>query len=110
MATAALTIPAGQSVSNATSLASSEVTALIAPPGWTQGIRLAFLLSPDNTSFYPMSELDSDLIFTIPVVPGSWMPVASTLFPKNVWLKIQAGDPSAPVTQTSNQVFTLVTV
>lgn len=109
MQAAGLTIPSGQATSNAANLAQSEVIALVAPIGWTAGIPLIFLLSPDGTNFYPLSDWQSDRIFTIPIAPGTWMPIRTDTFPRDVWLKLQAGPPNAPVIQPTNQVFTLVT-
>lgn len=109
MATATLTIPANQSQSNAVSIASVDVVALIAPAGWTAGVRLTFLLSTDATNFYPLSDVSSELYHSIPVAPGSWMPIGSSTFPKNISLKLQSGYPNAPVRQPTDQVFTLVT-
>jgi hypothetical protein len=108
MATINATILAGQSLSSTIDLGTAKLLAVITPPQWTVAL-LSFQFSGDGVTFYDVSPGSTDQIFTMPCVPGRWVPVDGQIFPKGIKLKIHSGHPVQPIAQQADRVFTLVT-
>lgn len=108
MGTTTATISAGQSLSTMADLGAVQLLAIITPPQWDVA-PVSFQFSMDGVSFYNVSPASTDQVFTIPCVPGQWVPVDSLTFPKGIKLKIHSGHPLLPIVQQADRVFTLVT-
>ena len=107
MATVNCVISSGQSLSAAANISSATLYAIIAPAAWDKAF-LTIQISPDGTTFYDLSPTASDQLTVIPVVPGHCVPIGAD-FPKNVQIKLRSGHPVAPVVQTADRTFILLT-
>lgn len=106
-----ITIAAGTSLSGSVPISGNPL-ALILPNVWDNRAPLTFQMSADNTNFYEVSMWNTDQVSSIPVVANYWTPLNFTqVFPQGggIYLKLQSGTAAAPVPQSGDRVFTLVT-
>lgn len=99
------TIPAGQSLSQAVSMApGGNLARIYMPAGW-DGDLLTFQLSRDGTTFYDMFREDNtEIAFnitpgTVVTAPEPWLIMA------NNWIKLRSGSRDNPRKQTEDRVF-----
>lgn len=114
--TVSLTIPAGQSVSNAIDCSGSvRIVRIIMPPVWNAA-PLTFCLSPDNTTFhdlYHIAQAQGGMLgayeVTIPTVtPGAIVALPPQTGFQVAWMKVRSGVHAAPVIQTQDRTFRVV--
>jgi hypothetical protein len=89
-----LTIPAGDSVSNAVNINSEYLMRIVMPDNWTPGANLTVEVSPDNIAPYrPLYTIFGRV--QIPVVPGAAMLVGVD-WSSLEWVRLRSGTPDAP--------------
>jgi hypothetical protein len=103
-----ITIPAGQSVSNAANLTANTLMTVLCPADWTPA-NIGFLVSPDDT---PNSYCDlwdaSGVEFLRPIGAGRCIMVDSTMSAGAIFIKIRSGPADAPVLQEAERILTLI--
>jgi hypothetical protein len=101
-------IAAGQAISAALDTSDHMVARVLLPPAWNTGAFgvITFLLSPDNTNYYDLYDYSGQPV-QITMVPGACMllPELSGVKGSNLYIKIRAGMPNAPVTQVQDRMF-----
>jgi hypothetical protein len=124
IANVTMTIPAGQSLSNAGSIANAINLYLITPPEWSPACNLTFQFSPDGSNFYDLfvgqwsgqaGVGPSDVIevtFAMRKRQNTISPIDVDV-PKGAGgaaLKLRSGTRGGPVAQAAERTFTLVVV
>lgn len=103
----ALTIKAGDSVSNAVSCSpGGTLHRIYMPSGWDGDELLTFLISPDGVAFYPMFWIDNSQV-AYRITPGTVVftqPI--TLFSNN-WVRVRSGSLDTPRKQSADRIFWL---
>lgn len=109
-----LTIPAGQSLSNAFAPGNGFVVGLLMPPAWTAA-RLTVLVSLDGTNFHDLHVFDEPIgttpvEFKVNVVPGAIVAIDPERMLMAQSFKLRSGTSDVPVPQAAAREFTVVTV
>ena len=102
-----LTIPAGQSVSNAVNVNSERVVRIKMPDNWTAGANLTFELSPDGVA--PYSPVFTTLGRSrIAVIPGAVVMITE-VWPSMEFVRVRSGSVDMMHMQEADRVFILAT-
>jgi hypothetical protein len=100
------TFTAGTAISNVISVTNADPYLIITPPVWTPA-NLSFLISPDSTNFYPL--YIGGKLWELACPPNAALSLATTTWPKGIFLRFLSGVIDAPIIQTEERVFKVVT-
>jgi hypothetical protein len=108
-----LTIPAGQSLSNAVDCAGFQIIRIVCPDGWTAA-PLTFQTSADNVTFHDLQHIQSATgsfvayeTTVATVRPGTVLAMPVNTGDLMAWVKIRSGTSVLPVKQEADRVFSL---
>ena len=101
-----VTIPAGQSLSDAANLTTGSLAMILSPPDWTPA-NISFLISSDNVNFRDLYDsMGAEIIRALK--PNAAINVDPSLTTAALYLKLLSGPRQNPVPQEADRVFTLV--
>jgi hypothetical protein len=103
--TPTVTIPAGESLSNAIDCTGTTPTLIFMPSEWT-GANLSFQISPDNVMFSDL--FDNGREVTIPVVVGTSVRIPTTAAQFAAWIRFRSGSRNYPIAQELDRIFSVV--
>ena len=109
-----LTIPAGQSLSNALAPGNGFVVGLVMPRIWTPA-RLTVVVSVDGTNFHDLHVFDepvgtTPVEFKVNVVPSAIVAIDPERMLMAQAFKLRSGTSDVPVPQQADRTFVVVTV
>jgi hypothetical protein len=106
-----VTIPVGQSLSNAIDLtAIGQVVRIYMPDAWTEA-PVTFEVSADNIVPYrPMYKHDGGLIQMVVIVGGAAILVPDFIGQGLAFFKLRSGTRERPVNQDAARTFTVITI
>lgn len=114
LANFSLTIPRGQSLSNAFAPGNGFVVGLVMPPVWTAA-RLTVVVSVDGTTFHDLYAFDdptgtTPTEFKVNVVPDAIVAIDPERMLMAQAFKLRSGTSDEPVVQVADRTFSVVTV
>jgi hypothetical protein len=104
--TAQVTIPAGQSLSNAADLSAGSMVMLMTPVNWTAA-NISFQVSEDNVLWRDLFDANGNEIVKA-MGPNRAISVDPSYTAGAMWVKLMSGPRQNPVPQEQDATFTLV--
>lgn len=105
------TIPVGQSVSEGVDCSGSRIVRIMMPDAWTSA-PLTFQLSPDNTTFHDLFNIQATLSAYVPfeVIVPTVLPGATYIMPVDTgdnvsYIRFRSGTRAKPVVQAADRKF-----
>jgi hypothetical protein len=103
-----ITIPAGQSLSDAADLRTSTLVMILIPTTWADA-NVSFQVSDDNVTFYDLFQT-LGLELQRAALAGTAIVINQADTQGAVYFKVRSGSRGVPIVQSADQVLTLITV